>query len=187
MKHARLATLLAGSVLVAAAALLRADEKKLEAARPGPEVRRLGYFVGTWTSEGEIRPNAFIPAGKFKSTDTCEWFPGGFHVVCRSKGDGPAGPTRGLGILAWSPQGKVYTYSGIDNSGFSESAQGRVTGNSWTYTSDEKRGGRSFHGRYSMITSPDSYTFKYEGSRDAGHWTEIMRGKTTRVVTAEKK
>ena len=30
----------------------------------------------------------FMPAGKMTGTSKCEWFPGGFHVVCRDNGKG---------------------------------------------------------------------------------------------------
>jgi hypothetical protein len=50
MKHVRLAILLASGLLLATAAL-QAQEKKMEAPKPGPEVKKLGYFVGTWNTE----------------------------------------------------------------------------------------------------------------------------------------
>jgi hypothetical protein len=51
------------------------------------------------------------------SKDTCEWHEGRFAVICRSEGTGPMGPTKGLGILSYSPEEKVYTYYGTDSSG----------------------------------------------------------------------
>ena len=185
MKSVKLAILLTSGLLVASARM-QAQEKKMEAPKPGPEVKKLGYFVGTWKSEGEVRQNPFMPAGKLSSTDRCEWFPGGFHVVCRSTGKGPAGATHGLGILAWNPEEKAYTYSGIDNTGWSESARGHVDGNVWTYLSEEKMGGKTYHGRYSMVTSPNSYTFKYETSEDGNKWMDVMEGKTTKAAEEKK-
>ena len=192
MKHVRRAILLA-SALLTAAATLPAQEKKMEAPKPGPEVKKLSYFVGTWNTTGEVKANPFMPAGKMTSLDKCEWFDGGFHVVCRSTGKGPAGPMKGLGILAYNGEDKMYTYMGIDNSGFSEMSKGTNDGNTWTYTAEEKMGGQTFKGRYTMVTSsPDSYTFKYETSPDGNQWATMMEGKTTRAAAmkaapAEKK
>lgn len=185
MKHIKLAILVA-SVLLTAAVAAQAQEKKMEAPKPGPEVKKLGYFVGTWKSEGELKENPFgMPTGKYDSTDKCDWFQGGFHVVCHSNGKGPSGAIHGLGILAYNPQDKVYTYYGIDNMGFAEQSKGAVEGNTWTYTSEEKMGDKTIHGRYSMTTaSPDSYTYKYETSEDGTNWTLNMEGKSTK---AEKK
>lgn len=194
MKIIKRAPLL-GLSLFLAAAVVNAQEKKaekkpeskMEMPKAGPEVKKLGYFVGTWKSEGEMKQNPFgMPTGKYTSTDKCEWFTGGFHVVCHSTGKGPMGAMHGLGILAYNREEKVYTYYGIDNTGFAEASKGKVDGNNWVYTADEKMGGKTYHGRYSMATSPDSYTYKYETSEDGRNWNLVMDGKSTKA-TAEKK
>jgi hypothetical protein len=192
MKPIKLAILVA-SVLFTAAVAAQAQEKKMEAPKPGPEVKKLGYFVGTWKSEGELKENPFgMPAGKFASTDKCEWFPGGYNIVCHYNGKGPAGATHGLGILAYNMQDKAYTYYGIDNMGMADLSKGSVEGDSWTFTSDMKMGDKTYHGRYSMTTSsPDSYTYKYETSEDGQKWNVAMEGKSTKTpskaMPAEKK
>jgi len=161
---------------------------KMEAPKPGPEVKKLGYFVGTWKSEGEMKENPFgMPPGKFTSTDKCEWFTGGYQVVCHTTGKGSMGAMHGLGILSYNTEDKLYTYYGIDNNGMAEQSKGKVDGDNWVYTADEKMGGKTFHGRYSMTTSsPDSYTFKYETSDDGQKWTLVMEGKATKAGAAEK-
>jgi hypothetical protein len=193
MKHLRLSVLLTSGLLLSAMAG-QAQEKKMEAPKPGPEVKKLGYFVGTWKSEGEIKQNPFMPAGKMTSTSKCEWFSGGFHVVCHEDGKAPMGSMHGLGIMAYNAEEKAYTYSGIDNSGMSTAAKGHVDGDNWVYTNEDKMGGKTYHGRYSMVTaSPDSYTFKYESSEDGNNWMAIMEGKATKAAAkkaaapAEKK
>src|SRR5436309_7959309 len=85
--------------------------------KPGPEHQRLEYFVGKWTGEGEMKPGPMGPGGKITSTDTCEWFEGHFAVICRSDGKTPMGPSKSIGILSYSPEEKIYTYYGVDNSG----------------------------------------------------------------------
>jgi hypothetical protein len=188
------------SVLLSMAVVASAQEKKaekkaaakMEAPKPGPEVKKLSYFVGTWKSEGDLKENPFgMPPGKFASTDKCEWFAGGYSVVCHSTGKGTMGAMHSLGILAYNTEDKVYTYYGIDNMGMAGLSKGKVDGNNWVYTSEEKMGGKSFHGRYSMETSsPDSYSFKYETSEDGQKWTAVMEGKSTKTpkaMPAEKK
>ena len=50
--------------------------------KPGPEHQKLAYFAGKWASEGETKPSAFGPGGKFTFTQTCEWFAGsGFALL----------------------------------------------------------------------------------------------------------
>ena len=171
---------------------MKAEKKpaaKMEMPKPGPEVKKLGYFVGTWKSEGELKENPFgMPPGKFTTTDKCEWFTGGYQVVCHSTGTGSMGAMHSIGILSYNMEDKMYSYYGIDNMGMAEQSKGKVDGNTWVYTADEKMGGKVYHGRYSMDTSsPDSYTYKYENSEDGQKWTTVMEGKSTKAGAAEKK
>ena len=85
------------------------------AQKPGSEHKKLEYFVGKWTSTGEMKASPFGPGGKITASDTCEWFQGGFAVVCHSQGTGPAGPAKSIGIMGYSPEEKKYTYFGLDN------------------------------------------------------------------------
>jgi hypothetical protein len=189
MKRFKLAILLTSGLLIAAVAV-QGEEKKAGPPKPGPEVKKLAYFTGAWTSEGEIKPNPMMPAGKFTSNDSCSWYKGGFHVVCHSKGSGPMGAVQSLGILGYSTEEKAYTYDGIDNSGHADHATGTTDGKTWSYTSAEKMGGKTMYGRYTMSDlAPDSYGFKYEMSEDNKTWNAVMEGKVTRAAAkpAEKK
>ena len=163
-------------------------EGAMQAPKPGAEAKKLAYFVGNWKTEGELKENPFgMPPGKYTSMDSCSWFSGGFQVVCHTNGKGSMGTMHGMGIIAYNASQKAYTYYGIDNMGMAEESKGNVEGDNWVYTADEKVGDKSFHGRYSMMTSsPDSYTFKYETSEDGNTWTVCMEGKATKVK-AEKK
>src|SRR6266566_9909461 len=84
-----------------------------ERCRGGPEA----YFAGRWNEVGQMKPGPMGPGGQLTSTSTCEWFAGGFSIVCRSDGKGPTGEMHGLGILGFSTERKRYTYYGVDNSG----------------------------------------------------------------------
>ena len=185
MKRFQFATLVVSGLLVAAVAA-QAEEKKAGPPKPGAEVKKLAYFAGNWTSEGEVKANPMMPAGKFTSSDSCTWFKGGFHVVCSSKGTGPMGDMRGLGIMGYDTEAKTYTYDGIDNSGHMDHAKGTTDGKTWNYTSEDKMGGKTMWGRYSMSDlAPDSYTFKWEMSEDNKTWSTVMEGKSTRAKPAE--
>jgi hypothetical protein len=74
------------------------------------EIQNKQVFV-----DGVKFPDA--PAGKYTSTENCRWFEGGFAVVCHSEGKGPMGAMKGLSIMSYSPDEKVYTYYETDNSG----------------------------------------------------------------------
>src|SRR5208337_1615617 len=73
--------------------------------KPGPEHKKLEYFLGKWTVEGEIKANEFVRAGKTVQTETNTLGPGGFYVESRSEGQLP---TR-FGFIAYDSHAKVYT------------------------------------------------------------------------------
>lgn len=152
--------------------------------KPSPEHQRLGFFVGRWKAEGEVKPGPMGPGGKITGTDTCEWFEGRFSVICRSEGQGPSGPSRSLGILGYSPEEKVYTYYGVDNSAMTMSTvpKGTVQGKTWTYTDQGTMGGQAFKSRVTIEEeSPTAYTFRMEMQGPDGKWIEMMRSRNTKV------
>ena len=74
--------------------------------KPGPEVQRLGYFVGTWKYAGKVLTD---PKGTYEGTQTWEWFPGGFSVVGKAEGTGVSGgPQNELMIMGYSNTDKFY-------------------------------------------------------------------------------
>jgi hypothetical protein len=152
--------------------------------KPTAEHQKLGYFVGKWTTEGEMKASPFGPGGKVTASDTCEWFEGGFSVVCRSEGKSPTGPTKGLGIMSYNAEEKAYTYYGIDNSPMSMSnvPKGTLQGDTWTYSDEAKMGGKTVKSRYVIKQgTPTTYTFKWEMSNPDGTWSPIVEGRSTKV------
>lgn len=150
---------------------------------PGPEQKRLDYFVGTWHSEGDMKPNPFMPGGKFSSDSKCDWFEGRFAVVCHSHGTSPMGPSKEMGILGYSTEEKAYTYYGVDNSPMSMTSVslGQWNDGTWVYQDESKMGGKMVKSRYTMVeTSATAYTFKWEMQGEDGSWQEMMEGKATK-------
>jgi hypothetical protein len=155
-----------------------------QAPKPGPEHARLGYFVGKWTSEGEWKPGPMGPGGKTRSTDTCEWFEGRFSVICRAEGTTPMGPTKNIGILGYSPEEKVYTYYGVDNTNMTMASvpKGTVRGDTWSYTDEGMMGGKKVKSRVTIKElSPTEYTFRMEMQGPDGKWAPMMESKNTKV------
>jgi hypothetical protein len=131
-----------------------------------------------------MKQSPFGPAGKFNSTDSCEWFEGRFAVVCRYEGKGPTGPTKGIGIMGYSADQKVYTYYGVDNSAMvmTTVSRGTVQGDTWTYADEGTIGGQKVRSRYIIkVLSPTSYSFRWETQCADGNWTTIMEGASTKA------
>jgi hypothetical protein len=149
--------------------------------KPGPEHKRLERFVGKWTGKGEMKPGPFGPGGAMTWTETCEWFHGGFHVVCHSEGTKPMGEIKGIGILGYDPEAKVYTFYGVDNGGWADFAKGTIQGSSWVYTSELKVAGRTYKSRFTIDpVSAVSQKFVWETSEDGTTWTPIMEGESSK-------
>jgi hypothetical protein len=151
--------------------------------RPGPEHERLGYFVGTWRMEGEVKENPFSPAGTFKGTENCKWFEGGFALVCRSEGEGPAGPTKSLAIMGYSTEEKVYTYYVVENSPMTmtSAARGTFQDGTFVYDDESSHGGRTIRSRYTIRQiSPTSFSIKAEVMGANGSWTTMVEGTSTK-------
>jgi hypothetical protein len=150
--------------------------------KPGPEVQKLGYYLGTWNIEADVKAGPFGPAGKISSTSTCEWFAGGFQLVCRAEGTGPTGKSTELEIFAYDAGAKAYTYYGITSSGGSDSAKGSFTGNTLTWLWNGKAEGKPAKFRYTEVeVSPTSHTIKVDYSVADGPWKVIEEGKATKV------
>jgi hypothetical protein len=155
-----------------------------QAPQPGPEHQRLGYFVGKWTGEGEIKPGPMGPGGKITSSDSCEWFEGRFAVVCHAEGNSPMGRSKSLGILGYSPQEKVYTYYGVESANMIMTTvpRGTVQGNTWTYTDESMMGDKKVKSRVTIKElSPTAYTFTMDMQGPDGKWATVMETKNTKV------
>lgn len=178
-------TRMAQSVALAAAlSILPWAASAQESPKPGPEHKRLGFWIGKWTTQGEMKSGPMGPGGKMTSTDTCEWFDGGFAVICRSEGTGPMGPGRSIGILSYSPEEKVYTYYGTDSSGMTMTTvpKGTVKGDTWTYLDEAMMGGQKMKTRVTIKElSPTAYTFTMEAQGPDGKWMPMMESKSTKA------
>jgi hypothetical protein len=173
----RTSALLFGTLLSAALSFAQPPLPK-----PGPELKKLEYFVGNWTSEGDMKPGPMGPGGKVIVSEDSQWMEGGFFVVIRSTFKSPAmGNGSGIAFIGYDPQEKVYTYDEFNSWGEANHSKGTVDGDTWTWISDVKAGPQTMKGRFTMkILSPVAYTYKFEVSADATKWDLVMDGKDTK-------
>ena len=147
--------------------------------KPGPEHKKLEYFVGKWTVESEIKANKYMPAGKSVSTETCTLGPGGFYTESLAEGQVP---TR-LAIMAYDSHAKVYTSFYANSAGLVGIATGTVNGNTWTFMVEDKVFGKAVKGRTTItIKSASQFTIKYEMADANGRYTTITEGTATKVA-----
>ena len=159
-----------------------------QAPKPAPELQRLNYFVGSWTTEADMKPGPFGPGGKYISKDHAEWMPGGFFLTSHSNMKTPMGPGTELAVMGYKPDDKIYTYDAYNSMGEADHSTGTVSGDTWTWTSDEKMGGKMIKGRFIIKElSPTVYSFKFDMQPEGEGWSTVMEGKSTKIAGKEKK
>lgn len=172
-----------GFLMLTVSCFALGQEDTAQQPKPGPEVQKLSYYVGTWKGEGETKGGAFGAAGKLSSSFTCEWFAGEFHLVCQGWEKGPTGRRNFLNIKTYDEKTKVYTEYGISNFGDSEyQTKGSIVENKRIFNFDIDAGGKPIKFKYTeVMVSPTFFTYQAEASVDGGQWTTIAEGRITKI------
>jgi hypothetical protein len=148
---------------------------------PGPEHKKLGMYVGTWTGENKSEANPFGKGGISKNTRSCAWFTGEYQVVCDVEESGPIGKTKSLEILGYSSEKKQYFLFYITGAGKSGMIPGNVDNSVWTWTWDGVAASKTYHVRLTAkYPSPTERTSKAEYSEDGKNWKLAEEGKMTK-------
>jgi Protein of unknown function (DUF1579) len=169
--------------LVAMFVMGSAAVAQMEMPKPGAEHKKMDVFVGSWTLDGDMKPGPMGPGGKMNEKEKCEWMEGSFYVVCHASYTMQnMGSGTGLAVMGYSNDDKTYTYREFSSDGEFVDSKGTVDGDTWTWIGDEKMGGMTSKGRFTMkMTSPTSYNFMFEMSPDGTKWTTLMDGKATKA------
>jgi hypothetical protein len=171
----------AGMILAAALMLATAAMAQMETPKPAPELKKLDVFVGTWALDGTMKPGMMGPGGTMTENEKCEWMEGGFYLVCHSDYKSSMGNGVGLSVMGYSSEDKAYTYREFSSDGEFVDSKGALDGDTWTWTNDEKMGGMSMKGRFTIhMTSAASYTFVFDMSQDGTKWSTLMEGKASK-------
>lgn len=151
--------------------------------RPGPEVQKLGYYVGSWKGHGEAKAGPFGPAGKLSSRMSCAWFSGGFQVICRGEETGPTGTRAFLNILGYDAKAGTYTQYAISSLGDSEYDQGgRLAGNTLTYLLDQPTEGKPVKVRFTEVhVTPAAMTYRTDVMAGDAPWRVIAEGEIVKM------
>ena len=152
--------------------------------QPGAEVKKLQYFVGTWTTECTIAQGPWGAGGKYSATGSTEWALGNYFLEGHREFQAPpeiGGGGKEASFLGYDTQQNVYTYDSFNSQGRRVSSKGTLIGDTWTWTSSVSYGGQDIQQRMTMkILSPASYSLKFEISMDGGTWATFMEGKATK-------
>jgi hypothetical protein len=172
------------AIFVAALVLFSFSAWAQMAPKPGPEVKKLDYFVGTWTTEGTVAQGPWGMGGKFTSTDRAEWMDGNFFVIFHSDFKMPpelGGEGKELSVMGYDTQQNTYVYDDFNGQGQHVSWKGTVSGDTWTWTGEANYGGQDIKQKMTLkVLSPTSYSMKFETSMDGATWMTFMEGKVTK-------
>ena len=169
-------------LLLSAPSLAVAQEQAAPA--PGPEVQALNYYAGSWEGHGETLAGPFGEAGALSSHMTCDWFAGGFQMVCNGEETGPTGTRGFLNIKGYDGAARAYTEYSISSRGESEYSQGgSLVGDTLTWLLEQDAGGgRRARIRYTEVhVSPVRMTYQAEISVDGQPWSTLAQGEIARV------
>jgi len=149
---------------------------------PLPETKKLNYFVGTWVLQGNRRPSAVGPGGKFTLTEHNEWMDGGFFLVGHASAKTPTGSGTSLAVMCYEPEHKIYRDHVFTSGGEYEFSTGTREGDTWTWNREEMTGHDTTKERYTVKqVSPTSYTFKFEIAPAGADWSIVNEGTATKT------
>lgn len=156
-----------------------------QAAPPGPEVKQLGYFIGTWKEVGTAHMGAMQgPEGKITSTVKYEWLSGGFFLVAHSDTVSSMGTNKEMSVFGWDDAKKNYTYHSFDDMGGLDTATGALNSDTWTWIASEMGGSPAKVRITIKEVSKTEYTFKMDVSEDGNTWMTAIETTSTKVVAA---
>jgi hypothetical protein len=148
---------------------------------PGPELKKLDYFSGTWSMDGDVKPGPMGPGGKATGTSKYEWMEGKYFMVSQTSHSGVMGEGVETAYYGYDANKKIYTYDSFSSVGEHNIATATLDGDTWTWLFDANLGAATAKGRFVMKTiSPTSYTYKLEFSQDGTNWVLVMDGKATK-------
>lgn len=156
--------------------------KPLQAAgKPGPEVAKLGYFVGKWATKGTILPGPWGAGGEFSWTESTKWMSGQFFVVGHWDFKMPAelgGDGEEIFVMGYDMNQGTYTFDAFSSHGLHQVSSGTLSGGTWLWTSESIQNGKPVQQKMTMqVSSPTAYSLKFEISSDGLAWMTFMEGK----------
>ncbi len=148
--------------------------------KPGPEMDRLKFLIGTWDYNGEYAKSPMVPqGGKESGWYKAEMGPGGFSVIADFEGDGPIGKEIGHQILTWDPKENTYrVYTAGNNFPGVITATARWEGANLVTTTEFSEGGSKINIR-SMYTDIQEKSVTIEESFKTGDapYQSLIRAK----------
>lgn len=108
----------------------------LAAAQVSSEVQALEFFVGSWSTSGEMRGEPAAAFEPVSGDETCSWAAGGYAVLCQEKVTGAGGGYEAVYVLSYDAESRRYQAYGVETPGSTMHATGRLEGDRWHWETD---------------------------------------------------
>jgi len=152
-----------------------------------PEARELRKLVGTWKSTDTYEKiEGMMPGGEGESINKTESGPGGYSIVMHMQSlTGPMAKFRGLGVLAWNPDEKVYKMAWVESAMPGLMIEtGTMEGNDLVLRGEVQMMGKTYKVRDVMSDmTPTSYTLNSYMDDGSGE-KHVMTVKATKEAGA---
>lgn len=146
------------------------------------QIKKLAYFVGLWTLEGEMMSSELGPPGRFTGTHRNELASDGSSLISHWDERRPSGTESGTAVYSYDPVNNNYKYHGTSSEGETEDSIGTLQGDTWTWLSSLRLPSAGLaRGRFVIKQIlATSYDFHFEISSQNGEWTTVMKGKASK-------
>jgi len=180
---------IAAALIVCSVAAWRPFQDKKEPAdaakqmpKPGPEMERLKFLIGSWDWDAEYLKTPMVPdGGKSKGWYKAQLGPGGFSIIADFDADGPFGEEIGHQIIAWDKKQNAYTSVIVGNFPGAVIGKSHWDGDNLVTETEFSSGGVTMHMR-SMYTDIKDKSTRMEESSQVGDGPSqvIWKGVATR-------
>ena len=145
-------------------------------------------LAGEWNLALKYRGTPEMPWQETKATETSTLVLDGACLMSETRGDMMGTLMKGLGMMSYNRNTKMWQGTWIDNlSGSISYMEGSMKSGNLVFEGEDTMAGQTFKTRatYSNLSS-SSYDFSMEMSMDGGKtWVEMMSGKYTRAQASK--
>jgi hypothetical protein len=143
-------------------------EAQMQMPKPGLEMERLKFLLGTWDWNAEYEKSPMVPqGGKSSGWYKAQLGPGGFSIIADFDADGPLGEEIGHQVLSWDPKQNAYTSIIVGNFPGAVIGKSHWDGESLVTESEFTMSGVTIHLR-SMYTDIKEKSTRMEESSQMG-------------------
>jgi len=161
---------------------------EMQALRPGPEMDRLKFLLGTWDLKAAYEKTPLLPQGGAETG----WYKarlgtGGFSVLADFELDGPLGKEIGHEVIDWDPKQNAYSFITAGNFPGVVVGTARWEGGSLVMRSEVRQEGNIVHLRitYSNIQEKSVHMEEFFQAGDAPERL-LWKGDATKKPDADQ-